>query len=400
MSRGAWARLVIDTLTERLEIQGVRSTVSEQADRQAWNLLQANRIDADQRDVHAETFIAGLSYVSVSGDGASVRITPETCLEVVHEFVPGDRRSVAAALKVLEVMPGWWRAELFTPELAVVWLAEYADARRTPLSEGAQPNWGEPEVTRNPLGVVPFVPFENRTTAATSSESELHELVPIMQRIQELELAKLVAAHTAVFRQKWATGLEVPRDPETGEQVEPFQSAVARLWVSEDPETRFGSFEATEIGQYLRAIDAEIGEIAAVSRVPSTYFVQSELANPPSAESLVASETALVAKVVDRQRSFGESWEQVTRIGARAAGADAVADDRQLEVLWRTPERRSPAIVADAATKLQAIGVPQTELWAFVGYSPQAIDRMRIEAAAETLREQATAAAFGGGGTQ
>ena len=78
-------------------------------------------------------------------------------------------------------------------------------------------------VAANPLGAVPFVPFENRPTAATPGESELRELVPIMQRIQELELAKLVAAHTAVFRQKWATGLEVPRDPETGKPVEPFK---------------------------------------------------------------------------------------------------------------------------------------------------------------------------------
>jgi len=392
MARGAWARLVVDTIAERLAVQGVRSTVGEQADRQAWELLQANRIDADQADVHREAFIMGVSYVSVAGSGENVRLTPETALEVTHEHEPGDRRSVAAALKVYPVDRTVWAAELYTPARVAVWTAEYRDAERSPFSERARPVWDdEPAVSSNTLGVVPFVPFENRPTAATAGESELRELVPIMQRIQELELAKLVAAHTAVFRQKWATGLEVPRDPETGRPVEPFKQSVTRLWVSEDDKTRFGTFEATEIAQYLRAIDAEIAELAAISRVPSYYLVQTELANPPSAESLIAAEAGLVAKCVDRIGSLGESWEQVVRIGARAAGADELAGDVGLESVWRSPERRNPAVLADAATKMQAVGIPRSELWAFLGYSPQAIDRMRVEAAGEQLAAAALA---------
>jgi SPP1 Gp6-like portal protein len=386
MARGAWARLVVDTIAERLAVQGVRSTLGEDADRAAWQLLQANRIDADQAEVHREAFIVGVSYVSVAGAGDAVRLTPETALEVTHEHAPGDRRSVASALKVYELDRAVWVAELYTPTQVVVWTAEYRDVERTPFQANARPAWDdEPAISPNSLGAVPFVPFENRPTAATSGESELRELVPIMQRIQELELAKLVAAHTAVFRQKWATGLQVPRDPETGQPVEPFKQSVSRLWVSEDDKTRFGTFEATEIAQYLRAIDAEIAELAAISRVPSYYLVQTELANPPSAESLLAAESGLVAKCVDRQGSFGESWEQVVRIGAAAAGAGELAGDTGLEAIWRTPERRNPAVVADAAVKLQAVGIPQTELWAFLGYSPQAIERMQVEAAGEAL---------------
>jgi hypothetical protein len=385
MARGAWARLVVDTIAERLAVQGIRSTIGEEADRAAWDLLQANRIDSDQADVHREAFIAGVSYVSVAGSGEEVRLTPETALEVTHEHAPGDRRVVAAALKVYPV-GSTWVAELYTPSVVAVWTAEYRATDRDPFAANARPPWSEePVVSGNSLGAVPYVPFENRPTAATPGESELRELVPIMQRIQELELAKLVAAHTAVFRQKWATGLRVPRDPETGKPMEPFSASVMRLWVNESPDGKFGTFEASEIAQYLRAIDAEIAELAAISRVPSYYLVQTELANPPSAESLLAAEAGLVAKCVDRQGSFGESWEQVVRLGASAAGSDELAADVGLEAVWRVPERRNPAVVADAATKLQAVGIPTTEVWAFLGYSPQAIERMQIEAAAQTL---------------
>jgi hypothetical protein len=284
-----------------------------------------------------------------------------------------------------------YAAELYRRDVVAVWTTHYRDEQRDPLADGATPTWDGPVVNANALGAVPLVPFENRATAAIQCASELLELEPIMQRIQELELAKLVAANTAVFRQKWATGLEVPKDPETGERVEPFKAATDRLWVNQAPDGAFGTFEATEIRQYLSAIDAEVSELAAISRVPAYYLVQSELANPPSAESLLASEAGLVAKVEDRQRTYGESWEQVLRLAAALVGEQALAADDDLSLLWANPERRNPAVVADAASKLAAIGVPQSALWAFVGFSPQEIQRMQVEAAAESLAAELAA---------
>ena len=392
MARTAFGRLVVDAIAERLYVQGVDSTVGEPADARAWEMLQNNRIDADQRDVYTEAFIAGVSYVSVAGTDDTVRITPETCLEVTHEAAPGDRRAVLAALKLLPSQSlGGWLVELYTPALVAVWEAVYKDGRRTPLHDGARAPWAGPLIVQNPLGEVPFVPFENRPTAATPGLSELDELIPILQRIQELELAKLIGTYSITFPQKWATGLLVERDAD-GNPLPPFESGPMRLWAVEDKETKFGAFPAGDIGQYLRAIGDEVGELAAISRVPSYYLVQSDLANPPSAESLIVSETGLVAKCLDRQRSFGESWEQVVRLAAAAVGDSELAADTQLEVVWHTPERRNPAVVADAATKLQAVNVPQEWIWAFLGYSPQAIARMRVDAHAQALAEAALAA--------
>jgi hypothetical protein len=396
MARGAWARLVVDTITERLSIQGVRSTSGEAADDRAWARLVDSRMDADQRDVHTESLITGVGYVSVSGSGDAVRIAPETALEVTHLAVAGDRRTVDSALKCLPLGGGRWLAELYTPTLVASWQAVYRDARRSPLVDGSRAPWDElPIVVPNELGVVPVVPFENRPTAASPGLSELDELVPIMQRIQELELAKLIGAYSITFPQKWATGLEVVRDPDTGKPINPFQAGPWRLWVAEGEagkDVKFGSFPAGDIGQYLRAIDDEVAELAAISRVPSYYFVQSDLANPPSAESLITSETGLVTKCLDRQLSFGESWQSVVRIAAKAAGDSELADDSRLEVLWHTPERRNPAVVADAATKMQAVGVPTEAIWTFMGFSPQAIQRMRVQAEAEQLAAAAAAA--------
>ena len=64
----------------------------------------------------------------------------------------------------------------------------------------------------------------------------------------------LVASEFAAFRQRWAIGIDIPVDPETGRPIEPFKPAVDRLWTfprpdPEDPNQAFpqvGEFAATD----------------------------------------------------------------------------------------------------------------------------------------------------------
>jgi hypothetical protein len=198
----------------------------------------------------------------------------------------------------------------------------------------------------------------------------------------------LVTSHFGSFRQKWATGLVVPRDPDTGQPVEPYQAAVSRLWVNERPDGRFGTFDASPPDGHLTAIDSQIAALAAISRVPAHFLMQRNLANPPSAESLIASESGLVSKVIDRQAQYGEAWEQAAALQARMSGREVAIEE--LEVDWVNAERRNPAQVADSAIKLQSIGVPQPALWAYVGFTPQQVEEFSRESAASALIRAAT----------
>jgi hypothetical protein len=364
VSRTPWARLVVDTIAERLHVQGFRA-----------------------------------EDVSVGGDGV---IAPESTFEVTHEPAPGNRRQLAAALKLYPADPEWrlWVCELYRPDATYRWSA-VADRALTPgafpldiMADQQRLEWlpSDPYVSSNPLGVVPIVPFENRATILGGGVSELGDCIPLLRRIDKLTLDAMLAAEVAAFRQKWATGLEVPRDPETGKPVEPFRAAVDRVWISESPDSKFGTFEASDISQYLTAIDAQIASLAAISRVPAHYLMQSNLANPPSAESLVAAESGLVAKVRERQRRFGEAWERVITLALAATGVGSGV----LEVVWQDAEMRNPAQVADAAVKLMTIGVPQRALFEYVGATPQQITEWTLEAAAADLAALATAPPAGG----
>lgn len=392
-SRNTWASLIVETIAERLQVQGYRSAAGDrELEQRAWGILQANAIDDEQSQVYLDALLCRVGYVMVTPpdpedpDRTPV-VTAESPLEVTHEWAPGGRRRVGYALKCYDVDDGLWRAELLAPDYSFVWTADLGAESQSTVFDADNVEWdAEPLIGENQLQAVPVVPFENRRTTSTPPLSEVERVEHVLQRIDDLLLGRQVSSHHASFRQKWATGLEVPRDPDTGEPIEAFEASVARVWISEDPDSRFGSFEATELGQYTKTISSEVAELAAISRVPSHYFVQQELANPPSADSLTAAESGLVAKVERRQTSWGESWEQVVRFALVLDGEQLDRVGTADEVVWRDAAVRSPAQVADAATKRKAVGVPDEALWEFLGASPQQIDRWRTMRAEQDLR--------------
>jgi hypothetical protein len=168
--------------------------------------------------------------------------------------------------------------------------------------------------------------------------------------------------------------------------IEPFKVALDRLWTSEDENTKFGSFEATDITGYLKAVSDAVGQLAATSRIPITYFVQNELANPPSAASLEASETGLINKVFERQENLGEAWQNVVKmVIAMTSDGPTELDLASIGILWKDPRTRSESQTLDAAVKLGAIGAPFDFIMEFIGYSPSDIERMREGRARDTF---------------
>src|SRR3954471_8447976 len=162
VSRTPWARLVVDTIAERLHVQGFRAE-GVALEQDAWRTFQASAMNADERLVYAEALITGVGYVSVGGDGV---IAPESTFEVTHEPAPGNRRQLAAALKLYPADPEWrlWVCELYRPDATYRWSA-VADRALTPgafpldvMADQQRLEWipNEPYVSSNPLGVVPI----------------------------------------------------------------------------------------------------------------------------------------------------------------------------------------------------------------------------------------------------
>ena len=169
-----------------------------------------------------------------------------------------------------------------------------------------------------------------------------------------------------------------------GKAVEPFNSAVDRLWITEDEGARFGEFSEATLSNYVGAIAADVEHLAAVTRTPPHYLL-GQIVNV-NAEALTAAETGLTRKVQSHQQTQGEAWEDVFRLAAKAAGReDLIRDD--LETVWRRTETVSDAQRVDAGLKKKGLNVPTEAIWEDdLGASPQTVERWRRLGRAETLR--------------
>ena len=362
LSRTSWGKLIIDLTEERLQVQGFSVGGADDSNDLIWSLFRRSHMEAMQASVHREALATGTSYVSVWPDeNDSPKMAYESSLSVTHETMPGDPHKVAAALKLWhDTINGSIRANLYLPGEVVKFVSESSVNTDTQFSMAMQQglatrSFKQFERVTHDYSFVPMVPFMTRPDWRGYGRSDLADVAEVIARIEYLTANTLLAVELGAFRQRWATGLEIPVDPETNQPVEPFRLALDRLFVSEDPDTKFGSFAETDIRPYLSAISDAVGQLSAVSRVPATYMVQNELANPPSAASLEASETGLVNKVKDRQARYAESWENVARIALQIAGGNDLPDGlTNLSVQWADPRTRSDAQVLDAAVKMHS----------------------------------------------
>jgi hypothetical protein len=186
----------------------------------------------------------------------------------------------------------------------------------------------------------------------------------------------IVASEFGAAPQRWATGLEVPRDPITGQPVEIFKTMLDRMWTSKSTDTNFGQFSATDLANFVKAVEMLVQHIASQTRTPPHYFYLGG-GQPPSGESIKSAETGLVAKTRRKMRHFGESWEEVMRLSFLVIGDKGRSKITDTETIWRDPESRSEAQHMDATVKLKLLGIPDELLWERAQFSPQEIDRMK-----------------------
>lgn len=382
MSRSNFPLLIVDSVNDRLKVEGFRMDAPE-ADDFVWRKIwQPNNLDVFSTQTHQHALVHGQAYMSVWPDERiGARVRGESAFEVYHEVDPADPMTVVSAIKIWpDTYRKMWFCRIFTQE-KVVFLAQemnsHANPTHTPSIKDAPSRWQpDPTVEQweidNPLmGTVPIVPFVNRPRLDGTGFSEIGDLLDVFDRINTLTGQMLLAGELASFKVKWATGLDIPTD-ENGNPIESYQTAMDRLWISQDPDTKFGTFDSTPLDGYQAAIDQAIQQAAAISRTPP-FLLLGKITNL-SAEALQGTTEGLVQKVAQRQTVFGEAWETTMRLALQLHG-DSRAEQTDMETIWADARATSEAAKVDALMKLHAIGLPWRAVMERYGASPQEIAR-------------------------
>lgn len=386
-NRANWMGLVVESVVERLEVQGIRFGEDQAADEEAWRIAQANGFDIGSEMVFTDATVTGESYMTIEpnrADPKTPHIWPEHPSQMI---VAGDtaRPMVRnAAFKKWLDDSGFIFAVLYLPDVIVKLRSE------KPAKDGSQrrirwvPRGGDESEFTNPFGVVPVVPFRNRARLLQGGRSEIADVIDTQDRINRTLFLRMIAAEYAAFRQRAASGLALDTDPDTGKPKMPFTPSMVELWVSENPNTNWHEFGATDLTPYIKSVEADIQHIAAETKTPPQYLLGAMV--NISGDALKAAESGLVSKVRRRARHYGESIEEVFRLAFMAADDDR-AEVIDSEVIWRNPEFRTEGELVDALVKMGTLGVPNEALQERWGASPQEIARWKTMKQEEILRD-------------
>lgn len=416
-----WMPLIVDASVERLNVQGFRWTKPGagssgfEGDSDAWEIWLDNDLPSQSDIAHTEAVKLGKSYIMVDPHKltplGNPTITVEHPAQTTVACDAANRRLRKAGYKTWVDHTGYIRSNVYMPDGTYLFQTDQKVDEKMPSINsygmysglytsiygnlfpldyvgppaaflGERATWipyidrdtGAGPFVPHKLGVVPIIPLENNPSLKMGGRSDIAPLIPIQDALNKLVMDMIIASEFASFGQRWATGIEIPKDPQTGRPIsdQRFLASVSRLWTSEDPETKFGSFEASDLKNYVVAIEMFIQHVAATTRTPPHYLL-GQAGSFPSGDSLAATETGLVAKVKRKMKNFSPAWEEALRLSFKAKNDPR--GGQMAQTVWGDPEQRIRAARIDGAIKLSTIGVPQDAVWEEVGASPSDMDR-------------------------
>lgn len=345
-SRSNFMRLVVNVPAERSRVIGLRINDENEdiADAETWDIWRRNDLDA-WFPVGVQTALAQRrAYWSVWwGDGDGAKVALEDPQQVIVEHRPDDRTVRAAGLKMwLDDWTGETYANLALPD--AIYRFRWGPPPGRP--NGTDGWYERAEPLTNPLGVVPYVPMVNHPDLHHVGVSEIEDVIPVQDRINQTLFNRQVAEHLSAFRQKWATGLEIPEVD--GEAIEPYKAAIDKLWVSPDSQSRFGQFDATDLTNYHRTIEQDLEHLSVLTRTPRHVFMHQGQA--PSGDAMKSDEAGLVAKVKGQWSSFGPAMLEVLALARQVEG---MTTPLQSEIVWADPEWQTFGQLVDGIVKLK-----------------------------------------------
>jgi len=349
-SPSPWAKQIVDSVAHVLFVEGYRQA-GEADDADVWRIWQSNNMDSRQNMVHTDTLVYGVGYErlanAVTGDPMIVVESPRKMLAWYLDSA-NDRWPVYA-LKGDRMSKDRedFRFRLYDDE--AVYTIEYNSGAVEYITTEMH------DVTYRGEPVCPVVRFVDYLDSDGRAVGEIEPLVSVLGRIDQDTFDRLVVQRFGAWRVRYATGLEKPPSQEEAEQLA-LRLRVNSMLISDSPDTKFGTLDATDISGYIASEEFDIRTAAAVSNTPPHYLL-GQMANL-SADAIAAAEAGHQRRVKRIRHSLGESHEQTLSLAAGMAGLE-VSEDAQ--VRWEDSESRSLSQTADALLKLQQLGVP-TEL--------------------------------------
>ncbi len=376
---------IVGTQAASLLLKNTQAGSPRSDARRIWN---ANRMRIRAGEVHKEALICGDAYMIVWPDAAGNAVMypnrAASCIVTYDDEQPGK---IVRAAKYWRGADKRVRLNLFYPDRIEKYVSKeasegslveatefvpFVESARFSVSSAARGEQAKACTLNNPYGVVPVFHFANNAGIGAFGRSELEAALPVQDGLNKSMLDMLVAMEYSAFRQRWAAGIEVEVDND-GKVLPPFSAGVDRLWISQNADASFGDFATANLDQFLKVKDSFRGDIASVTGTPQHYFMQNQMRNTASGEALRKAETRFLAKVRDRQETFGQIWADVMQF---ALAIEGKGDGMQLITDWEDPAPMSDKEFLENILLKKQIGLPVEQALIEAGYGEADVKSM------------------------
>lgn len=411
---------VVDEPTNRLQITAWTGSQSKAA--QEW--WEAQRGEARSGQVHQHTFRAGDGFAivwDVDGDGVPrLYVQDPRQMAIRYSTEDPDRPEVAA--KVWREGKGY-RLNLYYPandrrgtrgRIEHYYSRGYDSSsgeKGIPSAKAFRP-YVEAEVADREGNVIadmvdwyeehdrdfPVFHFPNGELGSYG-QSVLRDVLPLQDAQNKLLCDFLVSSESIALPKRFGAGIEVPTDPVSGQEVNPFTED-KNLWWTKAKEASMTQFPAVEVEGHLKAMDAITLKIARKGGLPphAVNLWSAGGGDAPSGLSLLLHEGKIVKLVKDRQRDLGVVWRNL--VAYALAFGTGTSDSTEVDAEWAPPETRDEVATWETITlKKAAVGsvIPDAEFAKEGGYTDEDLKRFTQEKEEETARKlDAAEAAMGG----
>jgi len=388
----AWPMLVVDSVEERLDVEGFRLPDDSSSDADLWRVWQENNLDEQSQLAHVDALVMRRAYIAVGtneDDPDTPLITCESPLEVYADIDPRTRQPRAALRRYCSYADVLARetehyATLYLPDKTVFY-----------ERDGAGGDYVETDRDEHRLGTVPITPLVNRSRLADwCGRSELSPILPLAHAANKIATDMMVAAEFVALPIRGVMGLSLADfEDASGNQLTALQVLLGRLLAIPDDDGQAKTFEFTSsnLSNFHETLNQLARLCASIAGLPA-HYVGLNTDNPPSADAIRSSEIRLIKRAERKQRPFGGSWERTQRIVRRFQQGDWDPALKLLETIWRDPSTPTVAQKADAGVKLFNLPtpiVPLRQTREDLGYSEAQIVRMEQQDALEAARQAA-----------
>lgn len=380
---------VIQTQNDRLTVERIEGD-NDAASQWGATLLDDNRFDGLQMDVHEAALRDGDTYVLVEYDNVDNQVYfchepawDNTCGMLVV-YKASNSQELACAIKVWteteKVFGDTLRVNYYYPNRIEKYIQSSGQNRLLPYEDPDYPGWPLPwtmdgSAGGEPIGV-PVIPFRNRAMGTGNyGLSELENVLPLQDTKNRIMHSMIMTAELSAFPILVAKGF-TPSAKVTPGMIVPILSEGGGP-LSKEQQADFYKIEGSGLEQFITVMRYLEQQIEAVSRTPS---MQSN-ANM-SGEAMKQSEIKLLGKVRRFQVKTGNSWEDVMAMAHRlqtAAGTQLPPASKTWRTQWEDAQLRNDKDWVDMVLKAKGdLGAKETlrQMAEVFGLDDVAIERI------------------------